>query len=74
MLLALEGRSESYSRGRGDISPARVDEIWDLAEKHGFTLAPFFNARGLCGDRIAAMGRRAQEAPAYPLLTERSLP
>lgn len=58
MLLALEGRSESYSRGRGRISPARVDEIWALAEKHGFALAPFFDGEGLCGDRIAALGRR----------------
>jgi fatty aldehyde-generating acyl-ACP reductase len=55
MLLALEGRSESYSRGRGNIQPSQVDEIWGLAEKHGFALAPFFNDQGLCGDRIAAL-------------------
>ena len=55
MLLALEGRSESYSRGRGNILPGQVDEIWGLAEKHGFALAPFFNGEGLCGDRIAAL-------------------
>lgn len=57
MLLALEGRSESYSSGRGNILPASVDEIWRLAEKHGFALAPFFNDGGLCGDRIAALRR-----------------
>jgi fatty aldehyde-generating acyl-ACP reductase len=57
MLLALEGRSESYSRGRGNILPASVDEIWCLAEKHGFALAPFFNDGGLCGDRIASLRR-----------------
>jgi len=57
MLLALEGRSESYSRGRGNILPGSVDEIWRLAEKHGFGLAPFFNGEGLCGDRIAALPR-----------------
>jgi predicted amino acid dehydrogenase len=55
MLLALEGRFESYSRGRGNISPERVDEIWTLAEKHGFVLAPFFNDEGLCDGRIAAL-------------------
>lgn len=55
MLLALEGRFESYSRGRGNISPERVDEIWALAEKHGFVLAPFFNDEGLCDGRIAAL-------------------
>jgi len=58
MLLALEGRSESYSIGRGNISPGKVDEIWALASKHGFALAPFFNDQGLCADRIAAAGRR----------------
>jgi predicted amino acid dehydrogenase len=57
MLLALEGRSESYSRGRGNILPGSVDEIWRLAEKHGFALAPFFNDGGLCGDRIASLRR-----------------
>jgi fatty aldehyde-generating acyl-ACP reductase len=57
MLLALEGRFESYSRGRGNISPGRVDEIWALAEKHGFALAPFFNDEGLCEGRIAALRR-----------------
>jgi len=55
MLLALEGRFESYSRGRGNIQPGQVDEIWGLAKKHGFALAPFFNDQGLCGDRIAAL-------------------
>jgi fatty aldehyde-generating acyl-ACP reductase len=57
MLLALEGRFESYSRGRGNISPSKVDEVWALAEKHGFALAPFFNDEGLCGGRIAALRR-----------------
>ena len=55
MLLALEGRFESYSRGRGNISPGQVDEVWALAEKHGFALAPFFNDEGLCSGRIAAL-------------------
>lgn len=58
MLLALDGRFESYSRGRGNISPERVDEIWALAEKHGFALAPFFNDEGLCEGRIAALRRQ----------------
>jgi predicted amino acid dehydrogenase len=58
MLLALEGRFESYSRGRGNISPGQVDEIWALAQKHGFALAPFFNDEGLCAGRIAALRRQ----------------
>jgi predicted amino acid dehydrogenase len=57
MLLALEGRFESYSRGRGNISSSQVDEIWALAQKHGFALAPFFNDEGLCAGRIAALRR-----------------
>jgi fatty aldehyde-generating acyl-ACP reductase len=57
MLLALEGRFESYSRGRGNISPGRVEEIWALAEKHGFALAPFFNDEELCEGQIAALRR-----------------
>jgi predicted amino acid dehydrogenase len=65
MLLALEGRSESYSRGRGRIQPDRVDEIWALAGKHGFALAPFFDDEGLCGDRIAALGTRGETPLAY---------
>jgi predicted amino acid dehydrogenase len=63
MLLALEGRCESYSVGRGNISPEQVDEIWALARKHGFALAPFFNDQGLCGDRIAVAGGQAQLTP-----------
>lgn len=39
-LLALEGRSESYSIGR-TIDLEKVDEILRIAEKHGFQPAPF---------------------------------
>jgi predicted amino acid dehydrogenase len=64
MLLALEGRVESWSRGRGNITPDRVEEIWALAEKHGFALAPFFDDQGLCAGRIAAFrGERGADAP-----------
>ncbi|MEO8188835.1 MAG: hypothetical protein ABI682_00725 [Acidobacteriota bacterium] len=65
MLLALEGRSESFSRGRGHIEPAQVDEIWALAEKHGFALAPFFDAEGPCEDRLTALApaRALRNAP-----------
>jgi predicted amino acid dehydrogenase len=40
MILALEGRFESYSLGR-ELSIDKVDEIALLAEKHGFKLAGF---------------------------------
>jgi fatty aldehyde-generating acyl-ACP reductase len=74
MLLALEGRCESFSRGRGRISPGRVDAIWSLAEKHGFALAPFFDGRGLCGDRIAALKTAVPMTPYLPREGWRTLP
>ena len=47
MLLALEHRYESFSQGRGNITVERIEEIWSLAQKHGFALAPYFNHEGL---------------------------
>jgi fatty aldehyde-generating acyl-ACP reductase len=44
--LALEGRFEAFSRGRGAITPKLVDEIEAIAARHGIYLAPFFNAGG----------------------------
>jgi predicted amino acid dehydrogenase len=46
MALALEGRFESFSRGRGFITPERVEEIEAIAARHGIHLAPFYNADG----------------------------
>jgi predicted amino acid dehydrogenase len=40
MALALEGRPESFSYGRGRITPQRVDEILSIADRHGIYLAP----------------------------------
>ncbi|TXT24862.1 MAG: putative dehydrogenase [Rhodocyclaceae bacterium] len=40
MVLALEGRFENFSIGRGYIIESRVREITMLAEKHGFRPAP----------------------------------
>jgi fatty aldehyde-generating acyl-ACP reductase len=45
--LALEKRFEPFSRGRGAITPARVDEIWRIAVSHGIGLPPLFNGEGL---------------------------
>jgi predicted amino acid dehydrogenase len=47
MLLALEGHYEAYSTGRGKIYPQKMEEIWALAQRHGFITAPFFNQKGL---------------------------
>jgi len=42
IVLALERRYESFSLGRGLITPERMQLIWELAKKHGFRRAPFF--------------------------------
>ena len=47
MVLALAGRYESYSRGRGNITPERVDEMWRLASRCGVALAPLFDGAGV---------------------------
>ena len=44
--LTLEGRFESFSRGRGAITPKLVEEIEMIAARHGIYLAPFFNGAG----------------------------
>src|SRR6184192_4553998 len=46
MALALEGRFEPFSKGRGFITPKRVAEIETIAARHGIHLAPFSNADG----------------------------
>ena len=38
--LALEGRFEPFSQGRGLITPQRVREIETIAGRHGIRLAP----------------------------------
>ena len=42
IVLALERRYESFSLGRGLITPERMQLIWKMAKKHGFGRAPFF--------------------------------
>src|SRR6202042_505938 len=50
MALALEGRFEPFSQGRGFITPQRVEEIETIAARHGIYLAPLYNAEGPLGD------------------------
>jgi predicted amino acid dehydrogenase len=47
MVLGLEGRFEPFSQGRGNITEARMEEILNIAERHGIVPAPLFNAQGL---------------------------
>jgi predicted amino acid dehydrogenase len=46
MALALEGRYEPFSQGRGFITPQRVEEIESIASRHGIHLAPLYNSDG----------------------------
>ena len=46
MALALEGRFEPFSQGRGFITPQHVKAIESIADCHGIHLAPFHNADG----------------------------
>jgi fatty aldehyde-generating acyl-ACP reductase len=46
MALALEGRFEPFSHGRGFITPQRVEEIETIAAHHGIHLAPLYNGDG----------------------------
>jgi fatty aldehyde-generating acyl-ACP reductase len=61
MALALEGRFEPFSRGRGAITRERVEEIETIAARHGIYLAPLYNAAGPLAAEIT--GRHATALP-----------
>ncbi len=42
IILDLEEKYENFSEGKGNITEEKVKQISALAEKHGFSLAPFF--------------------------------
>ena len=50
MTLALEGRFEPFSEGRGFITPQRVEEMERMAARHGICLAPLYNSDGPIGN------------------------
>jgi predicted amino acid dehydrogenase len=45
-VLAMAGRFESFSTGRGRITPQKLEEMWRLAELCGVSPAPLFNDGG----------------------------
>ena len=47
IVLAFENKHENYSSGKGNITNAKIDEIYALSLKHGIEIAPFYNANGL---------------------------
>lgn len=60
MLLALEGRYDDYALGR-DISVEQIDEMNELARKHGFRIAGLRSfERGMSAEEIAAVRARAE--------------
>lgn len=61
MILALEGRYESYSLGK-ELDLARVKEIGTLAAKHGFRLAGFRSfEQAVTPEQIATIRQRAAD-------------
>jgi hypothetical protein len=52
MALALAGRFEPFSQGRGFITPERVEEMETIAARHGIFLAPLYNADGPVEDGL----------------------
>ncbi len=42
IILALEKRFESFSFGRGNIRPEKIEEIRQMGKKHGFEIADFY--------------------------------
>ena len=59
MVLALEGRLESFSLGKGHISAEQIAEISAMATRHGFELAPFYSGGRLVpDDELVALRER----------------
>jgi len=51
IILALERRFESFSFGRGNISPEKIEEIRQMGAKHGFEVSDFY-----WGDKLVDEG------------------
>ena len=66
MALALERRFEPFSKGRGAITPARVEEIETIAARHGIHLAPLYNADGPLEHAVHSQTARSSAAAQRP--------
>lgn len=61
ILLALDGRFENYSIGRGNITEAKIEEMFGIEKKHGFDVADFFCGRKLfAADDIRDIKKNAE--------------
>lgn len=59
MMLALDGRYESFTLGK-TVSVEQVEQMWQLAEKHGFSLAGFRSfEEAVTAETIATVRRAA---------------
>ena len=47
IVLAFENKIENYSAGKGNITVDKMEEIYALSLKHGITVAPFYNSKGV---------------------------
>jgi fatty aldehyde-generating acyl-ACP reductase len=74
MALALEGRCEPFSRGRGFITTQRVAEIETIAARHGIYLAPLYNADGPVEDCVAATAAGLLNSGVASPLSKSTLP
>ncbi len=54
VVLAMAGRFEAFSTGRGRITPDRVQEMWHLATACGMSLAPLFDRAGVWPEELAS--------------------
>jgi predicted amino acid dehydrogenase len=51
-VLAMTGRFEAFSTGRGRITPDRVQEMWYMATACGMSLAPLFDRAGVWPEEL----------------------
>jgi predicted amino acid dehydrogenase len=54
-VLALAGRFEPFSQGRGFITAERIEVMWSLATAHGVRLAPLFDAGAVWPEELATI-------------------
>ncbi len=47
ILMAFEGIKDNYSIGKGNITPEKINLMYELSLKHGIELAPFYNSKGV---------------------------
>lgn len=47
IVLAFENKIENYSTGKGNITVDKMEEIYGFSLKHGITIAPFYNSKGV---------------------------